>query len=261
MFVAMIVVVQVLRTFVRAEWFKTSYERFEGDDSNTPITLTVLNLSPVSSSWERAKIPMILHQTAPADEGKWHHMWKGCQQSWFDNLGGFEYKMWTDDDLENLMQHRFKNFYPIWSAYPKNIHRIDVARYFILYEYGGIYADMDYECVQPFFSNLPEGKVCIAESAIPGEDFQNALMASPARHPFWHWVLNEVIPYQHIDDVLEATGPRVISRAIKSVPEAMVFALPHDKFAVQSAPQPSQEFKRSMRKDIFAIHHGSCVYC
>jgi hypothetical protein len=88
-------------------------------------------------------------------------------------------------------------------------------------------------------------------------------MASPPRHPFWHYVLNEIIPYQNVDDVLASTGPDVIRRAAKIVPGAMLNALPEDNFSVQSDPQKfiDMEFKRSMRQDIFAIHHGSCTHC
>jgi mannosyltransferase OCH1-like enzyme len=250
--VAIIIVVHLVRVMIRA------YESFQ---SQSEITLETLGLSPVSSTWETDRIPMIIHQTAPADETKWHHLWKGCQLSWFDNYGGFEYKMWTDEELDDFIKSRFPNFYPIWLAYPENIYRIDVARYFILYEYVGIYADMDYECVRPFYDMLPVGKVSIAESAISWEDYQNALMATPARHPFWHSVLDECLRSQHASNVLEATGPRVISRAIKSVPASMVHAWSEHTFAVQTHPKPHEPFERSVRTDVFAIHHGSCAYC
>jgi mannosyltransferase OCH1-like enzyme len=230
-------------------------------DEPTPITLSILGLSPVSASWDKDTIPKIIHQTAPKDDSKWHHIWKECQNTWFEHFEDFEYKMWTDEDIQNLIQYRFKNFYPIWKAYPENIHRIDAVRYFILYEYGGIYVDMDYECVQNFYDLLPHGKASIAESAIPNEEFQNALMASPPKHPFWHYVLNEIIAYQHVDDVLDATGPNVIARVASVVPDSMLNRLQENKFAVQSDPNAFREFKRSLRQDIYAIHHGSCVYC
>lgn len=44
----------------------------------------------------------------------------------------------------------------------KNINRID--RYFILYKYGGIYADMDYKCFTNFYNILPSNKISISES-------------------------------------------------------------------------------------------------
>jgi mannosyltransferase OCH1-like enzyme len=256
------IAVQVLRAFVRgSDAFPP--EKYTTEEAVVPITLTVLGLSRPSASWDRDAVPRIIHQTAPADESLWHHTWKPCQLSWFDNFKGFEYKMWTDEDIDNLIKRRFPNFLPIWNAYPRNIQRVDVIRYFILYEYGGIYVDMDFECVRDFYDLLPAGKVSIAKSAVPGEEFQNALMASPPRHPFWHYVFNEVIPYQHVDDVLASTGPDVIRRVAEVVPGTMLYPLPDDRFSVQGEPQRfiGMEFKRSMRDDIYAIHHGSCTHC
>lgn len=261
--IGLMIAVQIMRTYVRGGAISFSRPEKYTDDTVVPITLTVLGLSRVSASWERDAVPRIIHQIAPADEGKWHHTWKPCQASWFDNFQGFEYKMWTDEDIDNMIKLRFPNFLPIWKAYPLPIQRIDVIRYFILYEYGGIYADMDFECVRNFYELLPPGKASIAKSAVPGEEFQNALMASPRRHPFWHYVLNEIIPYQNVDDVITSTGPDVIRRVAQIVPDAMLHALSEEKFSVQSDPQKfiDMDFKRSMRQDIFAIHHGSCTHC
>jgi hypothetical protein len=41
---------------------------------------------------------------------------------------------------------------------------IDVFRYIILYHFGGLYADMDYECVRDFWHMLKSGKASVAES-------------------------------------------------------------------------------------------------
>ncbi|MFT5275595.1 MAG: mannosyltransferase OCH1-like enzyme [Saprospiraceae bacterium] len=34
--------------------------------------------------------------------------------------------------------------------YPYNIQRADAIRYLVVHYYGGVYADMDYECPQAF---------------------------------------------------------------------------------------------------------------
>lgn len=35
----------------------------------------------------------------------------------------------------------------VYNSYPYAVQRWDMIRYLILYEYGGIYADLDYECI------------------------------------------------------------------------------------------------------------------
>ncbi len=94
--------------------------------------------------------------------------------------------MWTDEDLDNLIKNDFPYFYDIYKGYDVNIKRIDMARYFILYKYGGIYADMDYICFKNFYNLMPQDKVSISESDWQENEYmQNALMISPKEHPFW----------------------------------------------------------------------------
>ena len=257
-----VVFILVMRKYVRREGF----EMFADDLKPESFGLAGLGLTNVSSSWRNDPVPKIIHQTAPSEKWKWHSIWEHCQKTWLERFPGFEYKMWTDEDIEDLIKNRFKRFYPIYKAYPKNIYRIDAFRYFVLYEYGGIYADMDYECVQNFYSLLPNGKVSIAESAIAGEDYQNALMASPRHHPFWMYVISDVIDHRHLIGPVEATGPEVIIRVAKKVPYGMLNPLPESQFSVETVPLPSEyhtpnTFQPSSRTDVYAIHHGTCSYC
>ena len=134
------------------------------------------------------KIPKIIHQTAPADKSKWNPIWNKCQYSWLKYFPApeFTYKMWTDEDLDQLIINDFPWFYDTYKSYPKNIHRIDIARYFILYKHGGIYADMDYECFENFYDKLDLYKVNITESPLHTVEFiQNSLIMSPSNFPFW----------------------------------------------------------------------------
>jgi mannosyltransferase OCH1-like enzyme len=158
-------------------------------------------------------IPKIIHQTAPSNKDKWHPIWFEYQKTWHKYFPSPEYKyvLWSDDDLENLIKYDFPSFYPIYINYNKNIKRIDIARYFILYKYGGIYADMDYKCFKNFYDLLPQDKISISESPYPNNEFiQNALMVSPAKHPFWLKVIEEAKNRTNYP-VLVATGPVLLS--------------------------------------------------
>lgn len=167
----------------------------------------------------RPEIPKIIHQTAPKDQTKWHPIWFKCQTSWKTYFKDFTYMMWTDEDLDNLIKTDFSWFYDIYKSYDRNISRIDIARYFILYKYGGIYADMDYECFENFYDRLNQAKVSISESPYTRNEYlQNALMISPKKHPFWKLVIaeaenrfNSKKGASSHSDVLYNTGPVLIS--------------------------------------------------
>ena len=254
-----ILLVVALVSLTSGARFAVNLEKFSSEPSE--VSVTTLRLTDVSTTWTTDGIPRTIHQTAPNQKEKWHHIWEPCQKTWHENFKDFTYKMWDDEAIDDFMRGRFPSFYPIFKSYSHNIYRFDVFRYFLLYEYGGIYVDMDFECVKNFFDLLPNGKVSIAESAIEGELFQNALMASPPKHPFWHYVLYDIIASKDINQILQATGPLLIGRVVNVVPKNMFNGLPSEKFSVQSHPMIGDVFVRSTRQDIYAIHHGSCSYC
>jgi mannosyltransferase OCH1-like enzyme len=98
---------------------------------------------------------------------------------------------------------------------------VDAARYFILYDMGGIYLDMDMEVLQNFYTQLPPRSASVVQSPFQNmEKVQNSLMASPSRHPFWIEVMRELSsPHTRLlfgSNVLDATGPRMLDRVMET---------------------------------------------
>lgn len=215
---------------------------------------------PLKTNLEDGRVPKIIHQTAPSDKSKWPAIWLKCQATWKQHFPDFVYIMWNDEDIDYFMSSRFPSYYGMFKEYDKHIKRVDVARYFILYEYGGIYADMDYQCNKNFYHLLPKGKVSIAESPHAGEGFQNALMASPPKNPYWLEVFKDLVEHKDVDDVLQATGPQVIVRNAKS---EWFHPLPARQFSpsneVASVTQRAdlQVFNDS---DVYASHLGTWTW-
>lgn len=202
-------------------------------------------------------IPKIIHQTAPANKSKWDKIWTECQKSWFEKFPypEYEYKMWNDKDLDNFIKNDFPWFYDTYINYDVNIKKIDIARYFILYKYGGIYADMDYMCMKNFYHLLPSNKVSISESPhIKNEYIQNALMASNINNPFWIEVINESKNRIKMP-ILKSTGPQLLSD-VYFLNKNLVHILKKEKF------NPSPKSKEKFNSDIvYAKHFGSCSWC
>ena len=97
-------------------------------------------------------LPKIVHQTwrtrnIPQEWRAWHQTWKVCFPS-----PEFQHIIWTDKDARRLIETKYTWFLDIYDGYPHQIQRADAVRYFILFEYGGIYADLDYECLRPFYN-------------------------------------------------------------------------------------------------------------
>ena len=198
------------------------------------LVLVISYLFLATKSRFNEPVPKIIHQTAPADKAKWHPIWEKCQQSWKEKFPDFEYIMWTDEDLDNLVKTKYSWFHDIYQAYDVNIKRFDAARYFILHEYGGIYADMDYECIQNFWDQIPKDKVSIAS-------VENALMVSPPRDPFWLILFSKLRDKMN-EHTFHATGPSVLEEVKKQS---------KDKYnQLEQKDYHSKDGK-------YAIHHGT----
>ena len=253
----MVVIVILLR------WVSEPF-KFEGSVPDD------IKINPVDEArWRETGIPKIIHQTAPADETKWHKLWKPCLQSWKEKFPDWQYMFWNDEDLENLIKTDYPWFYDTYKGYDKQIKRVDAARYFMLHKYGGMYVDMDYECVNNFEHLLPGHKVSIAESPYKNdgrpdtETHQNALMASPQGHPFWERIFKILDDHKNHDSVVYATGPYVIIKGVKELGE-YVHTLEYELFA----PSHTKQFKRAQfekynelppvdNKNIYARHLGT----
>jgi hypothetical protein len=235
------------------------------------IFVLSVRVSPYST------IPNIIHQTAPADKSKWNKIWEECQKTWKDKFPNYEYKMWTDEDLDMLMKTQYPDDYEMFYSFSK-IRKIDTARYYILNTYGGIYADMDYECIQNFEAYLSPDKVSIAEAKLNvNEKFQNALMISPKNHPLWENYIfpdirlnkdvkdvkeiryidpnKEYVPF-NTDLIIDTCGPQILCRAWELKPE-FIHPLPADEFSVTTVPYHQTKNKAIYGNDVYAVHHGT----
>jgi len=199
-------------------------------------------------------IPKIIHQTGPADKTKWHEKWEEWSNTWKMHFPDFEYKLWNDEMMDTFMKQNFSQFYYTkYIRYPKNIQRIDAWRYFVLLKEGGIYADLDFECFQNFFDELDQNKVNIAESPFKHwenwERVQNALIASPKHHPFWKFVIKDLLFTPITDEVLKTTGPFMLDRCINKASSDLYNILPSERFSGKEG--------RAIYDDTVSVHHGT----
>ena len=56
----------------------------------------------------------------------------------------WEYRMWTDKDIDQFIAWEYPFFYDAFQSYPYQIQRVDAARYFILLHHGGDTIDIDH---------------------------------------------------------------------------------------------------------------------
>ena len=105
------------------------------------------NLSEGFQTKTETQIPKIIIQT-----------WKNKDISRFKPLpdtvkkynSDYEYKFFTDEDIETFLKQNYPNYFKIYNQLPIKIMKIDFFRYVAIYHYGGFYIDLDVECYKSF---------------------------------------------------------------------------------------------------------------
>ncbi len=169
-------------------------------------------------------IPRIIHQmwkdaAPPPRLTAWQESWRRWQPDW-------EYRFWTDATLDDFVRRHYPAYAGIYRGYPENIMRADMARYLLLEHFGGVYADLDAECLASFEPLVAEDRVVLArepDSHLSAARVRarclpwiasNAIMASPAGHPFWSAVRRLLLVNHASRSVLDGTGPFLLTQAV-----------------------------------------------
>jgi len=171
------------------------------------------NLNPK----EGKKIPKIVHQTWKTDDipysiynKRWVESWKKLNPEW-------EYKLWTDKKNREFIKENYPWFLKIYDSYPENIQRADAVRYFILYHFGGLYVDLDFECLKNI-DPLLENKTLVFGRVYPTKEtfneIPNAFMASTKKNKFWVRIFIELIKHKDCAEVEYSTGPVMLTNTI-----------------------------------------------
>src|SRR5690606_7924245 len=105
-----------------------------------------------------------------------------------------------------------------YDSFPAEIFRADAVRYFFLYQFGGVYADMDTECLRSLDDILKNGDVILgsmgSDLTFP-HSIPNAVMASKPRQEFWLLVIS-IMSELNFTQPEPVTGPVMLKRAYKA---------------------------------------------
>ena len=169
-------------------------------------------------------ISKIIHQLWRSD--RLPARWRSAVESVKRCHPGWEYRLWTDYAMELHVRREHPRLYPIYMGFNRNIMRVDVFRYVLMHDLGGLYCDLDYEFLRPYdYGDAPV--VLSLERDVDYGDPQNFLanyvFASEQGHRFWRDVLDEVIRHPAVShsfhDVAKLTGPGLLTRVFYRTPE------------------------------------------
>lgn len=189
--------------------------------------------------------------------------------SWKIRNPGIEYLFYDDAACRRLVECDFPQYLACYDGLPYPVQRADFFRYLVVYRFGGLYADIDMECLQPFdcFFSL-SGAVLSIEMQISRQrqkelgykfpyQLANCIFAAEASNPFFLAIIERTVslagdnpdcPVSQIEDV---TGPRMLTRAFFDLQPPEVTVLN------QIFWMPPREYPKlyPFRKNMFACHH------
>jgi mannosyltransferase OCH1-like enzyme len=176
--------------------------------------------SNINNKLSNKCIPKIIHQTWKTKEIP--EKMKFCVNSWKILNPNYQYMFWTDEDIDKFIYDKYPQFKNIYSKLSLGIQKADLIRILILHYYGGIYADIDFECLKPInIWDINHSKVNVAfepKDHHSTDTLCNALILSPKNMS----VLLEIIEHgKHIinknnREVMNLFGPIAWTKVLKT---------------------------------------------
>lgn len=164
-------------------------------------------------------VPKILHKTTKvlSENDIQTSFFKECEEMYLDD--GWEVKLWYDDDIDKFVHDKFSIYYDEFKAITPKIKQIDAVRYLFMYHYGGIYADMDAECIRPatnFINGIEKGST----AWLAGYPEPFFLMSTPGNE-FWLFAFKLILQDWQKYNVRSTAGPQGLNRMAKSYVSVM----------------------------------------
>jgi inositol phosphorylceramide mannosyltransferase catalytic subunit len=128
-------------------------------------------------------IPPVLHQIWVGPDPL-PDAYAAYGETWRSHHPGWEYRLWTDDNLPAM---RNRDLYDradeLTPAHNIGQFRADVLRYELLWSFGGVYVDVDFECLASI-EHLLDGVDAFAAWEVQDRWIANGLMGAEPGHPF-----------------------------------------------------------------------------
>jgi inositol phosphorylceramide mannosyltransferase catalytic subunit len=177
-----------------------------------------------------------------------HQIWLGPEpipdelapyrQSWPEHHPEWEIMVWTEENLPDVVVRP-----EVLEVLRHPAERSDILRYELMRTYGGVYVDVDFECLRSI-EPLIDGVEAFAGYRKPGR-VNNALVGSVPGHPLMDRALAEIRPRTSWGTVdKDGTGPPFLEGVLADFPEVTVFDPP--------VFYPRTE---AQREQAYAVHH------
>lgn len=194
-----------------------------------------------------------------------HQIWVGPQMpslfaqfslGWQEFHPDWELVLWDESTIPVLENQRIYDTAEQRCPSCMGQLRSDIARYEILFKHGGVYLDVDFECLKPI-DPLLEGIDCFTAWEIQDQYANNAIFGAVPGHPFLRALIDglEDSLAAHPDSgPWKVSGPRYMTSVLEQYDGPPVTIFPESWLYPIRCRDISKLGTRRLYKDAYAVH-------
>lgn len=145
--------------------------------------ITIPNVLPprLKIDYEQ-KIPKIIWQTMKTN--RIPLLMKDYIDTWTDKNPEYEYRFYNDEDIKKFLKNNFPQYFEGYNKIKYGASKADLWRYLIIYKFGGVYADMDCECINPLREWVKPSSEYVTQLGINKDICQWLIISTPGNPIF-----------------------------------------------------------------------------
>jgi mannosyltransferase OCH1-like enzyme len=241
------------------------------DDSMQAATFANLSINSLEADWyslfknhyqaccaQRAEgmvldaIPCIIHQIwlgSPLPAA-----FKAYQASWQQQHPDWHYLLWADAQVAQLSLIN----QDLFDAADNNGEKSDILRYELLYQFGGLYVDVDFECLKPF-DELQKFDFYIGIQPFDTDHVQVGigLIGAKKHHPLLAQMIALLRFTRDQQQIIKRTGPQAFTCLLSLTKHVTTrdLILPASYFYPRGYTQTKDEPAVWLKPESYAVHH------
>jgi mannosyltransferase OCH1-like enzyme len=205
-------------------------------------------------------IPLILHQIWVGGK-KLPQKYVALRDTWIKKHPDWKHYLWTDKEVKSLKM-RNRKFY---DRATDPVEKANILRYELLHKYGGVYADIDFQCLQNFdkfnYRYAFYTGICPADCRAL---LNNALIGCVPGHPIIKECVENMKNTMHYKTRFHRNGVLYYSNSfLKKLIDspARIIAFPATYFYPLSRNFKNNDFlERFLKPETHAVHYWAHVH-
>lgn len=210
------------------------------------------------------KIPKKIHQIWVG--GKCPEKYLKCCETIQKCNPDYEYKLWTDKDVNNFYLKNRK----LYDAVSNKGAKSDILRYEILLRYGGIYIDTDFIGIKSL-DHFLKFDLFAGTAYVKRPEVLNGLIGCISNHPLMQLLVDQMLKIdinhaKRTKDIINLTGPYFLTRGFLNIikPTDNVVIFPEKYFySFPSALRHNYNKKlaeKYIKEDSYVTHLWGCSW-